>query len=149
MLVIAISVAQAEVAWTHSAEVGEDATSTYYSFYQSAGDSVSRVRSVWNGGAQSPPTVAEFIFETGGIRIRHLVGTRAHVAGLVKGKDFEDLELESEYFIRNSSSKVILLPPPPDKHLTDKQRRDLSHLIFLLAQDRKPIKKEAESDPGE
>jgi hypothetical protein len=138
---VGISIAHAEIEWTHKSEAGEDATSTFYHFYLSNGDSVTRVRSVWNGGAQNPPTVTEFIFVSGGIRIIHSVGTRAVVDDLVRGKDRDGLVVERDYVIRNFSSEVILLPPPPDTQLTDNQRRDLSHLIYLLAYDRKPIKK--------
>jgi len=36
-----------DIAWTHFAEEGEDATSTHCCFYQSNGDSVERIGWVW------------------------------------------------------------------------------------------------------
>ena len=104
ILIALISPVRADVAWTHQAEEGEDATSHSYCFYQSNGESVERVRSVWNGGAQNPPTVTEYIFESGGIRIRHLKGNRAQVDDLVKGRECK-LEMERDYIIKNSSSR--------------------------------------------
>ena len=63
-----------DIAWTHIAEEGEDATSTHYFFYHSNGESVERIRWVWNGGAQNAPTVTEYILGSGKITIRQLVG---------------------------------------------------------------------------
>ena len=146
ILIALLPSVRAEIAWTHRAEEGEDATSTFHYFYQSNGKSVNRVRSVWNGGAQNSPTLTEYIFESGGIHIRHLKGNRAQVEDLAKGRDCE-LELEREYFIKNANSSAILLPPAPEQHLSDSQRSDLSNLIYLLAMERKPIQKtKAEQD---
>jgi hypothetical protein len=128
-----------DIAWTHVAEEGEDATSTHYYF----GESVQRIRWVWNGGAQNAPTVTEYILDSGQITIRQLVGKRESAGALTAGKD-ADLELKEEYSITAKDSSQMLIPPPPDKSLTDKQRTDLKNLIDLLAKERKPCPKKAE-----
>ena len=125
-----------DIAWTHIAEEGEDATSTHYYFYHSNGESVERVRWVWNGGAQNAPTVTEYTLGSGKITIRRLVGKRETVSALIKGKEAE-LELKEEYSIIAEGTSQMLVPPPPDKSLTDKQRIDLKNLIDLLAKERR------------
>lgn len=132
-----------DIAWTHMSEEGEDATSTHYYFYQSNGDSVERIRWVWNGGAQNAPTVMEYILDSGKITIRRLVGKRESVSALIAGKE-APLELKEEYSITTKDSSQMLVPPPPDKSLTDKQRTDLYNIINLLAKERKPCSKKAE-----
>lgn len=132
-----------DIAWTHVAEEGEDATSTHYYFYQSNGDSVKRIRWVWNGGAQNAPTVTEYILGSGKITIRQLVGKRESVGALIAGKE-ATLELKGEYSIIAKDTSRMLVPPPPDKSLTDKQRIDLNNIIDLLAKDRKPCAMKAE-----
>lgn len=126
-----------DIEWTHTAEEGEDATSTHYYFYQSNGDSVQHVRWVWNGGAQNAPTVTEYLLGAGKITIRHLVGKRESVEELIAGREAE-LELKSEYSITVKDTSQMLIPPAPDKSLTDIQRIDLKNIIDLLAKDRKP-----------
>lgn len=146
-LIALVSHLRADVEWTHRAGEGEDATSAFYYYYQSDGDAVERVRSVWNGGAQNPPTVTEYIFESGGIRVRHLKGSREQVDDLVNGKECK-VEVVREYFIKNANSNEILLPSAPEKHLSDQQRGDLSNLIYLLAKERKPIEKSKAEQAG-
>ena len=132
-----------DIAWTHVAREGEDATSTHYYFYQSNGERVERIRWVWNGGAQNAPTVTEYILDSGKITIRKLVGKRDSVGALIAGKE-ASMELKEEYSITAKDSSQMLIPPPPDKSLTDKQRTDLMNLIDLLAKERKPCAKKAE-----
>lgn len=132
-----------EIAWTHTAEEGEDASSTHCYFYLSSGESVERIRWVWNGGAQNAPTVTEYILGSGKITIRHLEGKRESVEALIAGKE-APLELKEEYSITTSDSSQMLVPPPPEKSLTAKQRMDLKNLIDLLAKERKPCAKKAE-----
>jgi hypothetical protein len=129
-----------DIAWTHTAEEGEDATSTHYYFYQSSGESVERIRWVWNGGAQNAPTITEYILGSGKITIRQLVGKRESVEALIVGKE-APLELKEEYSITAKDSSQMLVPAPPEKSLTDKQRIDLKNLIDLLAKERQPYVK--------
>ena len=129
--------------WTYQAEVGEDATSTHYYFYRSNGESISHVRSVWNGGAQNPPSVVDYFIDGSTILIRHSTGTRSDVAGLTSGQEV-DLKLVKEYKIRGEHAGAMLLAPEPDKSLTADQRLDVANLIYLLAMDRKPYKTKAQ-----
>jgi hypothetical protein len=143
----ASSCAAKDISWTHTAEEGEDATSTHYYFYQSNGDSIERIRWVWNGGAQNAPTVTDYILGSSKITIRHLVGKRESIVALIAGKEV-DLELKKEYSITAKDTSQMLIPPPPDKFLTDKQRVDLKNVIDLLAKERKPRTKKAEQSGG-
>ena len=129
--------------WTYQADEGEDATSTHYYFYAANGDSIQRVRWVWNGGAQNPPTVTEYLLGSGKIIIRHLVGKRDDVATLVTGGDAE-LELKQEYSIAAKSTAEMVVPALPAKSLSDTQRIDLKNLSDLLAKERKPYKNKAQ-----
>lgn len=131
----------AEPAWTYQTEQGEDATTTHDYFYESNGETIQRVRWVWNGGAQNPPTVTEYIMGSGKISVRRLTGKRADIPGLVTEKDAE-LELTEEYSLSAYSTDDMLVPAPPAKSLTKAQRIDLKNLIDLLARERKPYKKE-------
>ena len=133
--------------WSYHAEEGEDATSTHYYFYESNGDSIQRVRWVWNGGAQNPPTVTEYLLGSGKITVRHLVGKRDDVAALVVGQDAE-LEVKREYSLAAESTANMLIPDQPAKSLSDTQRIDLKNLIDLLAKERKPYKTKAQQDGG-
>jgi hypothetical protein len=144
-LFVSALVAFADVKWSYSAEVGEDATSTHYYFYESDGESIQRVRWVWNGGAQNAPTVTEYLLGSGKITIRHLVGKRDDVAALVAGRD-ADLTLKNEYSISVKSSDEMLIPERPEKSLSDIQRADLKNLIDLLAKERNPYKPKAQQD---
>ena len=130
--------------WSYHAEEGEDATSTHYYFYESTGESIQRVRWVWNGGAQNPPTVTEYLLGSGKIVIRHLVGKRDDIATLVTGGEAE-LELKQEYSIAAESTAGMLVPAPPAQALSDSQRIDLKNLIDLLAKERKSYKTKAQS----
>ncbi len=131
--------------WSHHAEEGEDPTSAHYYFYESNGDSIQRVRWVWNGGAQNPPTVTEYFLGSGEITVRHLVGKRADVATLVAGREAE-LTLKNAYSLAAKSSAEMLIPEPPAQSLSEVQRIDLKNLIDLLAKERKPYKAKAQQD---
>lgn len=135
--------ALAGIEWTYQAEEGEDATSTHYYFYESNGESIQRVRWVWNGGAQNPPTVTDYILGSGQITVHHLVGKREDVSKLILGRD-ADLELKKEYLITAKTTADMLTPAPPAKSLSDHQRIDLKNLIDLLAKERKPHKTNAQ-----
>lgn len=130
----------AEPKWSHQDEEGEDATSTHYYFYESDGNSIQRIRWVWNGGAQNPPEVTDYLFESGKITVRHLVGTRDDVKALVDGRD-ADLKVEKEYSLSTKSSESMFLPTTGDKSLSVSQRVDLKNLFDLLAKERKPFVK--------
>ena len=98
------------------------------------------VRSVWNGGAQNPPEVTDYILEGGNIVVRHSKGKRSAVEDLIAGREAK-LELLKEYVIKSEHSEAMLLGTAPDKNLTASQRLDLSNLIRLLAMERKVIEK--------
>ena len=129
-----------EPGWTHSAWEGEDASSASYYFYKSDGEAIVYVRSVWNGGAQNPPEVTDYILEGGNIVVRHSKGKRSAVEDLITGREAK-LELLKEYVIKSEHSEAMLLGPAPDKNLTASQLLDLSNLIRLLAMERKVIEK--------
>ena len=94
---------------------------------------------MWNGGAQNPPTVTEYLLGSGKITVRHLVGKRADIPDLVAGRDSK-LAIKDEYSIITKSTAEMLLPSPPATSLSDTQRIDLKNLIDLLAKERKPMK---------
>lgn len=125
--------------WTHQAEEGEDATSAHYYFFETSGDAIRRVRWVWNGGAQNPPMVTDYLFGPGKITVRHMVGKRKDAAKLVAGRP-ADLEVKQEYSIPVGSTSGTLAPSSLPKSLSKAQRNDLNNLIELLAMERRPCK---------
>ena len=135
-----VPLAYSELGWTHYAVEGEDASSFTKYFYKSDGEFVVHVRSVWNGGAQNPPEVTDYILDGSNIKVRHSKGTRGVVEDLVAGRAVK-LTVEKEYVIEGKDSESMLIPPAPDKHLTAAQRLDLSNLIYMLALERKAIGK--------
>ena len=113
-------------------EQGEDATSTFYSFfYTDPALQITRVRSVWNGGAQSKPVVTDFTFEKG-VRIKTMNGERSAMPKLARGEDAGELQTTSDYLLAGQTSQRMLEPPAPDKTLTLVQRVQLSNLIGIL-----------------
>lgn len=114
---------------------GVDATSAFHYFFFSNGEEIERVRSVWDGGAQNPPEVTDYVFEGGEIRISHQTGTREQIPKLIKGEEVE-LETKESYAIPFSSTEDMLVPTDEDGKLTETQRVDLANLIMLLAKDR-------------
>lgn len=126
-----------EVQWTHKAEQGEDASSATFYFFQSDGESIQRVRSLWNGGAQNAPEVIDYLFEGGKITIRTLAGKRSDLKALTAGKD-ASMTVKSEYSIAAGDTSKMLVQPN-GKALTAEQRIDLYNLISALAMERRPV----------
>lgn len=136
----------ADIPWTYSVEEGEDATSSHYYFYQLRGESIERIRWVWNGGAQNAPTVTEYILGSGRITVRHLVGKREFIPEMTSGKEVE-LALKEEYSISSVDPSGMLVLPAPGKEPSYSQRMDIVNLINLLATNRKPVPTKADQAP--
>ena len=125
--------------WTHRFEMGEDASSTIYHFYQvKQNGQTTRIRAVWNGGAQNKPTVTDYLLEDGKITIRHSTGERKDIAKLTTGQD-APLKLDEEYTVDDKSTNA----PTAKPNINSSQLVDLQNLIYLLSQEREPIKKVA------
>ena len=136
-LLCSVCIACAGSNWTHRAAEGEDASSAHFYFYQSNGESIQRVRWVWNGGAQNSPTVSEYVLGVGKITIRQGQAKRENLNALVSGDDVA-VRWTNEYSISTQAGDGMLLPMAAAAELTDEQRKDLKNLIDLLAKERKP-----------
>jgi len=145
LLVAVMSIGVAKEKWTHQIVQGEDATSTHYYFYHSTGQSIDRVRWVWNGGAQNSPTVTEYTIVAGKITTRHLVGKRVSIPDLVAGRDAE-LSLTHEHTITAKDVENLFLSATFKAPLTKRQKADLKNLKDLLAELRLRKKIKAEQD---
>lgn len=137
IFMLALSVHAQDIKWTHWAEEGEDASSSNHYYYQSNGESVERVRWVWNGGAGNEPSITDFVIEGDKITIRTLAAKRAHLKALVAGKDVP-MTVRKEYSIMAADTSKMLLQTS-GKSLAPEQRADLHNLITLLARERKPM----------
>ncbi len=124
--------------WTHSWSEGEDATSSFYYFFEAKGG-VKKIRILWNGGAQNRPTVEDYIFESGVIRIISQEAARESIPDLIKGKNTGLKVLSKTKILRYSSDKM-LVPEPPRKALNKKERILLDNVLDLLLLDRSPYK---------
>jgi len=124
--------------WTHSWSEGEDATSTFYYFFEDRGE-VSRIRMMWNGGAQNKPTVEDFIFESGIIKIVSQEADRKNITDLILGKN-TGLKVLSQTKILRRSTDMMLVPELPRKSLNKNERIHLSNILDLLLRDRTPYK---------
>ena len=115
--------------WTHSWSQGEDATSSFYYFFEDMGQ-VKKMRMMWNGGAQNNPSITDYIFESGNIRILTQEANRKNIPDLILGKD-TGLKVLTE-----SKISALLAPEPPRKILNDEERIHLSNILGLLLEDR-------------
>lgn len=126
--------------WTHSWSQGEDATSTFYYFFEDNGR-VTRIRMMWNGGAQNKPSVTDyFLDESRAIRIVVQEASRENIAALIQGNS-TGLKVISEIKILKLHSGKRLVPVPPRKTLNDSERNHLNNIIDLLREDRALYKK--------
>ncbi|MFK7911122.1 MAG: hypothetical protein AB8F34_11070 [Akkermansiaceae bacterium] len=116
-------------------ETGEDATSTHYEFVYTGELAVSRVRMLWNGGAQNKPTVTEYILNGNTVRITKMTGDRKLIKELIEGKE-PKMDILSSYSLVTGRSPGMLMPVKGKKTLTEGQRVDLANLIWVLAKDR-------------
>lgn len=122
--------------WTHKFEQGEDASSTIYHYYHITKEGqTTRIRSIWNGGAQRPPEITDYILGDT-LTIRQYTGERKDIPALIAGKDAQ-LKLTEEFKFDGS----IFTAPDEKPNLTSIQLGYLNNLIYLLSQERQPIKK--------
>ena len=124
--------------WTHSWSEGEDATSSFYYFFEDRGG-VRRIRMMWNGGAQNKPTVQDYFFESGIIKIVSQEADRKNIANLIQGKD-TGLKVLSQTKILRRGTDMMLVPELPRKTLNKSERIQLSNILDLLLRDRTPYK---------
>lgn len=124
--------------WTHSWSAGEDATSTFYYFIEDRGQ-VTRIRWMWNGGAQNKPTVTDYIFESGAIKIVSQEADRKNIEELILGRN-TGLKVLSKSKILRRHTGMMMVPEPPRKTLNNSERSHLNSILDLLLQDRTKYK---------
>jgi hypothetical protein len=140
-----VTLGRADTKWTHYLEGGEDATSTFYHFFNGGPNGpITKIRWVWNGGAQKLPTITDYHIGAGAIRIKKMTAARSALPELIAGRDAK-FEITLDYTLSCKDSKHMLVPPGPDKHLTDHQRIDLYNLISLLAMEKRPIEPDGQN----
>jgi hypothetical protein len=115
------------------AELGEDATSSFYYFFYSdpADNSINRVRIVWNGGAQNDPTIMDFKIDGDNIGLVESSATRTQLASLLKGNKTDGKVVRRASYDLSS----------PNHPSTKEYRRDLRHLFHALSLVRQPFNK--------
>lgn len=115
------------------AELGEDATSSFLYFFYSAphADSIHRVRIVWNGGAQNPPNILDYVIDGDAVHVIESSAKRTQLDVLLRGKKANE-EVIREVRYDSSTSNATS---------TEEYRRDMRNLFHALTLVRKPIKK--------
>jgi len=124
--------------WTHSWSEGEDATSTFYYFIEDKGR-VTRIRMMWNGGEQNKPTVTDYIFVSGAIKIVSQEAERKNISDLIQGRN-TGLKVLSESKILRRHTGMMMVPEPPRKTLNKSERVHLNNILDLLLLDRTKYK---------
>ncbi len=126
------------------ATVGEDATSTtYYFFYSIPGaGAVSKVRLLWNGGAQNRPTITDYYIDGSSILVVERSAERESLPKLVRGRDapFQPIR---EYRFSVGREDAPLEGAEAGK-LTREERLTLANLIHALSLQRKPLPSRAQ-----
>jgi len=118
---------------------GEDATSaSYYFFYRLAGDDrLAKVRVLWNGGAQSKPTITDYYLDGSTIFIVERSAERRDLPALVKGKDAA-FETVKEHTIKGLGDETLSFESTAASR---DERITLGNLISILTMTRKPVPK--------
>lgn len=138
LLTCVTAVSAGPVVWTHQTTEGEDATSVHHYLYAEEKGEVTRVRWIWNGGAQNDPTVTEFVIGADQITVREFTGMRKHTDEIIDGKD-TSLKLDKETAIPTGGKPVTALLETTPK-LTEDHRTALENLESILSMEREPVK---------
>jgi len=94
---------------------------------------------MWNGGAQNKPTVQDYIFESGIIKIVSQEADRKNIIDLIQGKN-TGLKVLSQTKILRRSTDMMLVPELPRKSLNENERIQLNNILDLLLRDRSQYK---------
>jgi hypothetical protein len=120
-----------DIAWTHSTVEGEDASSAHYYFYRSDGPTFSRVRWVWNGGAQNAPTVTDYLMEGNQLTVLQRTGSRKEIPKLIAGREAKlDLKQKFTLLIEGRDETLAL---QPGQSLTEAQQTAFRNFKALLS----------------
>ena len=138
----------AETNWTHRAEEGEDASSTHYCFFQIENDEIKRIRWVWNGGAQNPPEIIDYLLSKNSVQVITYTGKRESIPQLIQGLDADLKMNEARPWTRNEDGSLQPAAITNKSHLIltkEEAKTDAANLESLLSMKRKPIKAAAKS----
>jgi hypothetical protein len=138
LLTVVTMASAAPGVWTHHTSEGEDASSVHHYLYAEEAGKVTRVRWIWNGGAQNDPTVTEFVIGADQITVKEFTGARKHADEIITGKD-TSLKLDKETAIPTGGKSVSALLESNPK-LTEDQRAALENLESILEMEREPVK---------
>ena len=119
------------------AQMSEDATSTSYFFsYQIKGNqSVDKIRILWNGGAQNPPTTKDYYLnKENKVSVVHRSYERKHLPLLLNGGNPPSKIVEASAF-KLSPYEVEASHGPKG----DRQKNDLRSLIHAMRMTKYPL----------
>ena len=97
------------------------------------------MRMMWNGGAQHKPSVTDYIFESGVIRIVSQEAPRRNISDLILGRN-TGLKVLSESKILRRHTGMMMVPEPPRKTLNKSERVHLNNILTLLLENREKYK---------
>ena len=131
-----------EVQWTHWAEEGEDASSSHHYFFLIEGKTVKRIRWVWNGGAQNPPEVIDYLLSEGRLQVFSYTGKREHVGQLIQGRSTDLKLIETRaWFRKKDGSLKPAMKLMAGAIAAEDAKMDAANLATFLSAERKPIKR--------
>jgi hypothetical protein len=109
---------------------GDATGSFYYFFYTPAnGDRIRKVRILWNGGAQNPPTVTDYYLEGDSVTVIERSAARKDLPVLLRGED-SGLTTKKEMKFKSESAKITL---------TSEQSIALGNLIDAMSMARSAV----------
>jgi hypothetical protein len=118
---------------------GEDATSAFYYFFYRLpeAEALTKVRMLWNGGAQNKPSITDYYLEGDAVQVVERSAERSDLPALLKGQDAPS-QILKDYVVKFVSDDSRLTEP---SGLTRGEHMLLGNLISALAMTRKPVSK--------
>ena len=99
-----------------------------------------RIRWVWNGGAQNPPEVTDYLLSEGRLQVSSYTGKREHLGQLIQGQSTDLKLVEARaWFRKKDGSLKPAMEPKVAAIAAEDAKMDAANLETFLSTERKPI----------